>query len=177
MAIKSTKYKYWLSVPDARRCVSCKRLQGKVYTKDSANLWSDSFNPVKPPLHTLCRCKLVQMEAKRAGTATKKGLSGADWWIKKFGHLPDYYISRDDAEEIGWIPALGNLKRIAPGKMIAGGIFENRKQQLPTMPGRIWYEADINYNGGFRGNDRIVYSNDGLIFVTYDHYKTFVEII
>lgn len=37
--------------------------------------------------------------------------------------------------------------------------------------------ADINYKFGFRGNDRIVFSNDGLIFVTYDHYKTFIEFV
>lgn len=175
--MKSTKYRYWLSISDARRCVPCKRLQGKVYTKDSSDIRSNSFFPIEPPLHSLCRCKLVQMEAKRAGTATKSGLSGADWWVKKFGHLPNYYISREEAEKVGWISALGNLRRVVPGKMLAGGIFENRKQQLPIAPGRIWYEADINYSGGFRGDDRIVYSNDGLIFVTYDHYKTFIEII
>lgn len=48
---------------------------------------------------------------------------------------------------------------------------------LPSAPGRIWYEADINYYEGYRGNDRILFSNDGLIFVTYDHYKTFLSII
>nr|WP_294682284.1 ribonuclease domain-containing protein [uncultured Anaerotignum sp.] len=35
----------------------------------------------------------------------------------------------------------------------------------------------MNYKWGYRGNDRILYSNDGLIFVTYDHYKTFIEIV
>lgn len=61
--------------------------------------------------------------------------------------------------------------------MLIGGVFFNKKQQLPAAAGRIWYEADINYDGGFRGTDRILYSNDGLIFVTYDHYRTFIEII
>jgi len=42
---------------------------------------------------------------------------------------------------------------------------------------RIWYEADIDYQRGYRGLSRIVYSNDGLIFVTYDHYRTFIEIV
>ena len=41
---------------------------------------------------------------------------------------------------------------------------------------RTWYEADINYIPGFRSTDRILFSNDGLIFVTYDHYETFFEI-
>ena len=37
----------------------------------------------------------------------------------------------------------------------------------------------INYglkNSGKRNRQRIVYSNDGLIFVSYDHYQTFYEI-
>ncbi len=66
---------------------------------------------------------------------------------------------------------------MCPKQMIIGGIYENMDGHLPTADGRIWYEADINYLIGYRGSDRIVFSNDGLIFVTYDHYKTFVEII
>lgn len=61
--------------------------------------------------------------------------------------------------------------------MIFGGVYENRNNHLPSAPGRIWYEADINYTWGWRGQERVLFSNDGLIFVTYDHYKTFVEII
>jgi hypothetical protein len=61
--------------------------------------------------------------------------------------------------------------------MIFGGIYENRNRHLPFVPGRIWYEADINYIGGLRGLERILFSNDGLIFVTYDHYLTFYEIV
>ena len=61
--------------------------------------------------------------------------------------------------------------------MLSRGIYENENSHLPSAPGRIWYEADINYRQGFRGLTRIVYSNDGLIFVTYDHYRTFIEIV
>ncbi|MCI5801214.1 MAG: hypothetical protein MR014_03355 [Oscillospiraceae bacterium] len=35
----------------------------------------------------------------------------------------------------------------------------------------------MNYTWGFRGTDRILFFNDGLIFVTYDHYLTFYEIV
>ncbi|MBQ7902502.1 MAG: hypothetical protein IJ362_02105, partial [Oscillospiraceae bacterium] len=48
---------------------------------------------------------------------------------------------------------------------------------LPSDDGRVWYEADLSFKNDYRGSDRIVFSNDGLIFVTYDHYKTFTEII
>ena len=60
--------------------------------------------------------------------------------------------------------------------MIFDGIFNNKEGKLPSKNGRVWYEADINYTGGYRNDDRILFSNDGLIFVTYDHYETFLEI-
>ena len=49
-------------------------------------------------------------------------------------------------------------------------------QKLSFLLQYLWYEADINYTGGYRNDDRILFSNDGLIFVTYDHYETFLEI-
>ena len=60
--------------------------------------------------------------------------------------------------------------------MFFGNIFKNENKHLPSAPGRIWYEADINYSGGKRNRQRILYSNDGLMFATYDHYQTFYEI-
>ena len=120
---------------------------------------------------------MERAEAKYAGTATKNGVQGADWWLINYGKLPPYYINEEDALNIGWKPWLGNLGKVAPGKMLGGKVFLNRNYQLPTVAGRIWYEADINYIGGFRKAERILYSSDGLIFATYDHYQTFVEII
>lgn len=61
--------------------------------------------------------------------------------------------------------------------MITRGVYKNRNGHLPSKQGGIWYEADINYKGGFRDGQRIIYSNDGLIFVSYDHYQTFFEIV
>jgi len=61
--------------------------------------------------------------------------------------------------------------------MIAEGEYRNDDGHLPSVPGREWYEADINYTTGKRNKQRIVWSNDGLVFVTYDHYETFYEII
>ena len=69
------------------------------------------------------------------------------------------------------------MNQVAPGRMLTRGRYWNDDGHLPESPGRIWYEADINYKWGYRGNDRILYSNDGLIFVTYNHYKTFIEIV
>ena len=55
--------------------------------------------------------------------------------------------------------------------------YQNRNGHLPSRTGSQWYEADINYIRGKRNSHRVVWSNDGLIFVTYDHYQTFVEIV
>ena len=63
-----------------------------------------------------------------------------------------------------------------PGYMIRGDVYRNDDKKLPDAPGRVWCEADINYESGFRNRQRILYSNDGLIFASYDHYHTFYEI-
>lgn len=93
-------------------------------------------------------------------------------YIHKNGTLPENFITKDQADKLGWKPG-GDLDKVAPGKSIGGDVFKNAEKSLPDAPGRIWHECDINYNGGHRGDDRILYSNDGLIYSTSDHYKTF----
>jgi len=102
------------------------------------------------------------MDAIEAGTATAMGTNGADYHLAHTGKLPDYYVAPGED--------------MSPGQMIGGNVYNNSDERLPDEPGRIWYEADINYIGGPRGKERIIYSNDGLIFVTYDDYHTFVEV-
>ncbi|MGG0763179.1 ribonuclease domain-containing protein [Bacillus paramycoides] len=119
------------------------------------------------------------LEAAAKNTKFPKYPTGFDEvakYVKEHKKLPDNYIKKDQAEALGWVNRDGNLHRVAPGKSMGGDIFENRKKQLPDVPGRTWYEADINYSSGYRGDDRIVYSSDGLIYKTSDHYKTFTEI-
>lgn len=94
-------------------------------------------------------------------------------YIHLYGRLPGNYISKNKAEKLGWDSSEGNLDEAAPGMSIGGGRFGNREELLPTEDGRIYYECDIDYAGGYRGAKRIVYSNDGLIYYTEDHYKTF----
>ena len=116
------------------------------------------------------------MRTKTAGTATELGMDGADAYIVRFGRLPNYYVSFEEAEDAGWRSKKGNLNKVLPGKMIGGAIYKNKDGKLPRSSGRVWYEADINYDGGYRNRQRILYSNDGLMFVSYDHYQTFYEI-
>lgn len=96
-------------------------------------------------------------------------------YLKEHHRLPDCYITKKEARELGWIPSEGNLCDVLPGRAIGGDYFGNREGKLPKKPGRKYYEADLNYNCGRRNADRVVYSNDQLIFVTKDHYKTFIE--
>ncbi|KJB88981.1 barnase [Paenibacillus sp. E194] len=96
-------------------------------------------------------------------------------YIRKHHSLPDNFITKKDAEKLGWNAKEGNLNEVAPGKSIGGDIFRNREGKLPKKKGRIWYEADMNYSKGFRGKDRLLFSNDGLIYKTEDHYDTFQQ--
>ena len=111
-----------------------------------------------------------------AGTATIDGTGGADYYMKQYGHLPSNYISKAVAQKLGWDSKKGNLRNVMPNSIMGGDKFSNRKGLLPASSGRVWFEADINYTGGYRNTQRLVYSNDGLVFVTYDHYKTFYEV-
>lgn len=96
-------------------------------------------------------------------------------YLKKNKELPACYITKSEAKRLGWEPSKGNLCEVLPGRAIGGDVWTNRQKSLPTESGRKYFEADLNYHCGNRNADRVVYSNDGLIFVTHDHYKTFEE--
>lgn len=97
-------------------------------------------------------------------------------YINKYNKLPSNYITKKEAENLGWESSKGNLWEVADGKSIGGDKFGNREGLLPKKSGRQYYECDIDYNGGYRGAKRIIYSNDGLIYYTEDHYKTFEQL-
>ncbi len=94
-------------------------------------------------------------------------------YIHLYGRLPDNFIDKYDAQDLGWDSSKGNLDDVAPGMSIGGSKFGNREGLLPKKKGRTYYECDIDYEGGYRGVQRIVYSNDGLIYYTGDHYESF----
>ncbi len=165
----STKWKNWVALLDGKTCKPCKENHGKIYE-------INEIEKPSPPLHRNCRCMIKRLKSIFAGEATNKKQDGADWHLKYKGKLPDDYVMIDVAYSFGWKPKKGNFYDVMPNKIIAGGIYKNADGHLPEKEGRIWYEADINYVSGYRNKQRIVYSNDGLIFVTYDHYKTFAEI-
>ncbi len=97
-------------------------------------------------------------------------------YIHAYGHLPSNYITKNDAEDLGWVSSWGNLWEVAPGMSIGGSRFGNYENLLPTAKGRKYFECDIDYGGKKRNAKRIVYSNDGLIFYTDDHYESFEQL-
>ena len=93
-------------------------------------------------------------------------------YLDIYGHLPDNFITKSEARKLGWEG--GNVEVYAPGFAIGGDVFGNREGLLPENPGRIYYECDIDTLGSdSRGAKRIVFSNDGLIYYTEDHYESF----
>lgn len=94
-------------------------------------------------------------------------------WITLHHQLPEGYVTKSQARRQGWDPAKGNLCDVLPGRAIGGDRFSNREHRLPMQAGRQWYEADVNYACGRRDADRLLYSSDGLIFLTTDHYRSF----
>ena len=165
----SNRYKTWVAHIDLKTCPFCREYHGKIFETNEIPLH-------EPPVHPNCRCNIQPLKTIKAGLATNNGKDGADYWLKYNGELPDYYISEQQLESIGWKHG-DRLSQYAPGRMLGRSFYQNKEHKLPDAPERIWYEADINYSVGRRNLHRIYWSNDGLIFVTYDHGKTFYEIV
>ena len=93
-------------------------------------------------------------------------------YLIAYGHLPGNFITKKEARAAGWNG--GSLEPYCPGKCIGGDRFGNREGLLPSAKGRSWTECDINTLGASeRGMERLVFSNDGLIYYTGDHYGSF----
>ncbi len=94
-------------------------------------------------------------------------------YIDTYGELPDNFITKNEAKALGWDSSKGNLQEVAPGKSIGGDRFGNYEGRLPDGK---WTECDINYHGGYRGSERLVFSEEGAIYYTNDHYETFEQL-
>ncbi|WP_314701897.1 ribonuclease domain-containing protein, partial [Stomatobaculum longum] len=97
-------------------------------------------------------------------------------YLHSYGKLPKNFISKKEAEEQGFRFGEGDFGEAFPGMSVGGSRFGNYEGQLPEKSGRRYYECDIDYQGGRRNAKRLVYSNDGLIFYTDDHYKSFTQL-
>ena len=95
-------------------------------------------------------------------------------YIHTYGRLPSNYITKSQAQNLGWNSTRGNLWSVAPGKSIGGDRFGNYEGALPATT--TYKECDINYNGGYRGDERIIYGADGSVYYTGDHYNSFEKL-
>ena len=94
-------------------------------------------------------------------------------YLHVFIELPFNYLTKAEARDYGWDSRNGNLWDVTDKMSIGGDVFGNREGLLPNKRGRTWYECDVNYFGGYRGPERIVFSSDGLIYYSPSHYQDF----
>jgi len=97
-------------------------------------------------------------------------------YLDRYDRLPGNYLTKSEARDLGWKSIYRNVGDAAQGMSIGGDRFGNYEGQLPDADGRRWTECDIDYAGKSRNGKRIVFSNDGLIYYTQDHYSTFEEV-
>ena len=97
-------------------------------------------------------------------------------YLDTYDKLPDNYLTKKEAQSLGWVSSKGNLWEVAYGCSIGGDRFGNYEGLLPDKKGRKWTECDIDFEGEYRNGKRIVFSSDGLIYYTDDHYESFDEI-
>lgn len=97
-------------------------------------------------------------------------------YLTDYGELPGNYLTKQEAQRLGWSAKQGNLWQVAYGCSIGGDRFGNYEGLLPEAKGRKWTECDIDFDGGYRGAKRIIFSNDGLLYYTEDHYESFDEL-
>ena len=93
-------------------------------------------------------------------------------YIHIYGELPENYITKSECQKLGYDHS--RAQYAVPDGAIGGDTFGNREGLLPKAPGRTWKECDIDtWDKNARGKKRIVFSNDGLIYYTDDHYESF----
>lgn len=96
-------------------------------------------------------------------------------YIFAHGCLPDNFVTKRQAQDAGWNSSYNYVSDVLPGKSIGGDRYGNYSGTLPDAPGRRWQECDCWYVKGRRTAYRIVFSNDGLVYYTEDHYNTFTQ--
>lgn len=115
-----------------------------------------------------------ETEIEEDGTYTDK--EDVSRYIHEYGHLPSNYITKEEARELGWSDGADNLAEVAPGKNIGGDKYSNSDKMLPEEEGRVFYECDVNVEPGERGEEKVIYTNDGQIFYTGDNMETFEQV-
>lgn len=93
-------------------------------------------------------------------------------YLDTYKKLPPNYLTKNEAKDLGWIPSEGNLWDVTDKGVIGGDYFGNFERNLPEGD---YKEADVNYSGGKRGPERLVFDTDFNIYYTNDHYNSFTK--
>lgn len=120
--------------------------------------------------------KEASKEAKLERTGIYTDKDDVIRYIHEYGHLPSNYITKKEARDLGWSDGADNLSDVAPGKNIGGDEYNNADKMLPEEEGRVFYECDVNVEPGERGEEKVIYTNDGQIFYTGDNMETFEQV-
>lgn len=134
-----------------------------VATAPASGQWSGSADP-----------QTLEAFAREAGVQDVHALAATVLSLRDTGRLPPVYVPKDAARTHGWRG--GGLCSVWPGHVIGGDIYHNFSEELPVAPGRVWREADLDETCRSRGPKRLIFSSDGLIYVTVDHYLTFTPL-
>lgn len=129
-------------------------------------------SPTSAPTATPVRTEKPTAAPKQTAITAPQDIAD---YIFAHGTLPDNFLTKSEARQLGWDSSQNYVSDVAPGYSIGGDRFGNYEGLLPDASGRKWYEADANYTAGPRGAERILYSSDGLVYYTSDHYQTFTE--
>lgn len=129
-------------------------------------------SPTSAPTATPVRTEKPTAAPKQTAITAPQDIAD---YIFAHGTLPDNFLTKSEARQLGWDSSQNYVSDVAPGYSIGGDRFGNYEGLLPDASGRKWYEADANYTAGPRGAERILYSSDGLVYYTNDHYQTLTE--
>lgn len=140
----------------------------------SETITSESSIPEYPETETVTESSVEKLSVEKDGRYTTP--EDVAEYIHTFGTLPSNFITKKEAQKLGWDNKKGNLWDVTDQMSIGGDYFGNYEGLLPEADGRKYTECDVNYEGGYRGGERIVFSNDGLIFYTNDHYESFTQL-
>lgn len=132
----------------------------------------DAPQPTDPAAHVPETTHAAQTQPVIDRDGSYTGKEDVALYIHTYGELPKNFMTKAEAQDLGW--SGGSLEDYAPGMCIGGDRFGNYEGSLPKQSGRKYYECDIDTLGAdSRGAKRIVFSNDGLIYYTDDHYESF----
>lgn len=120
-------------------------------------------SPTSAPTATPVRTEKPTTTPKQTAITAPQDIAD---YIFAHGTLPDNFLTKNEARQLGWDSSKNYVSDVAPGYSIGGDRFGNYEGLLPDASGRKWYEADANYTAGPRGAERILYSSDGLVYYT-----------